>query len=522
MPSRLLVTGTALIAATSLAMPPAAALPPDAPPQIELRISGSTAQDEALENLMHLSPGIPGAPNICEPGTLDVYRGTIHGTASRVYYCRTSAAVQGIPAGERLAVYKSSGGSGEGVTPVSAGRPLRFLDLAHLASGADCREGRAARATADFAPYREHSGCDGEGRLAVPRAGLSDVNPELVGGITAPLTVRAQNQIVWGLPVSKNLRNALQTIQGLVPATVPHDDPGRDAESVMPTLARAQVAAIFAGATRSWNEFYDGKGTRLPESSFLALYPPRDAESAGASPGAYRPDRVTGATIYVCRRIATSGTQASFEVHYLRARCERDAPEFVKPDDGSDLSSGGNVSRLVRIARPAGRVFAGVGTVDVRDCLDAHAQFNRWAIGILSTENLGNNGNRKFRFIKVDGAAPTLLNAYLGRWPHVTEQSMQWRRSFDASLDKTDEGRVLRFLATNLGAPRVLAALNSGFVHPWGQGGYLAPATSGFPPPPTPVTADGLRVNPVGALTRSLGRLNDCGEPLVVRPSGFQ
>lgn len=509
--------------ALSIGMPPlAVALPPTPPPQIELHISGSTAQDEALENLLRLMSGIPGAPNLCEPGTLDVYRGTLHGTSNRAYYCRTSAAVSGLAAGRRLAIYKSSGGSGEGVTPVSAGKSLPFLDLARLGASAACLEGRAVRPTSDFAPYREHTGCDGQGTSAVPRAGLSDVNPELVGGITAPLTVRAQNQIVWGLPVSKNLRNALQTIQGLVSATVPHDDPSRDTEAAMPTLDRAQIAAIFAGAINSWNAFYDAKGTPLPQSSLLGLYPPRDPEAAGASPGAYRPDRATGATIYVCRRIAASGTQASFEVHYLRARCERDAPEFVRADDSSDLTNGGNVGRLVRVARPAGRVFAGLGTGDVRDCLDAHTQFNRWAIGILSTESLGNNGNRKFRFIKVDGAAPTLLNAYLGRWPHVTEQSMQWRRSFDASLEKTDEGRVLRFLATNLGAPRVLAALNSGFVHPWGQGGYLAPAASGFPPPPPPVTAESLRLNPVGALTRSLGRLNDCGEPLVVRPSGFQ
>jgi hypothetical protein len=31
------------------------------------------------------------------------------------------------------------------------------------------------------------------------------------------------------------------------------------------------------------------------------------------------------------------------------------------------------------------------------------------------------------------------------------------------------------------------------------------------------VTAEGLRLNPVGGLTHSLGRLNDCGEPLVIR-----
>jgi hypothetical protein len=98
---------------------------------------------------------------------------------------------------------------------------------------------------------------------------------------------------------------------------------------------------------------------------------------------------------------------------------------------------------------------------------------------------------------------------------------MQWRSSFDPSLKSTDEGRILSFLALNLGLPRVIAALNSGFVHSCGQGGYLAPATSGFPAPPPPVTAESLRLNPVGGLTRSLGRLNNCGEPLAVRPSGL-
>ncbi|MGO9803452.1 MAG: hypothetical protein ACLPTM_12335 [Steroidobacteraceae bacterium] len=519
------LTSPATIALTVImtiaALPRALALAPAPGPQVELFMSGSTAQDEALENLMHLKGGIPGAPNLCEPGTLDVYRGVIVGTGNRVFYCLTSHAVPGVAAGQRLAIYKSSGGSGEGVTPVSAGKPVRFLDLARLPQVASCRTGQAVRARGDFAGYGNHTDCDSAGRPVVPRAGLSDVNPELVGGVTAPLTVRAQNEVVWGLPVSKNLRNALQTIQGLVPATVPHDDPSRDSETAMPTLARAQIAGIFAGAIRSWNEFYDSKGTPLPQSSFLGLYPPRDPDAAGASPGAYRPERAAGATIYICRRIATSGTQASYEVHYLRARCETDAPAFARPDDGSNLVSGGEVNRLVRVARPAGRVFAGIGTRDVRDCLDAHTQFNRWAIGLLSTENVGNNGNRRFRFIKVDGAAPTLLNAYLGRWPHVTEQSMQWRRSFDAALEKTSEGRVLSFIATNLGAPRVLAALNSGFVHPWGQGGYLAAARSGFPPPPAPVTAAALSVNPVGSLTRSLEHLDDCGEPLVVRPTGF-
>jgi hypothetical protein len=514
-----ILTATALVPWALTLSTTAAALPPQPAPEVELFISGSTAQDEALENLMRLSGAVAGAPDICEPGTLDIYRGTINGTANRAYYCRTSKAVSGVRAGMRLAIYKSSGGSGDGVAPVAAGTPLRFIDLGKLATTPGCAIGEPVRGTPDFAAYRNHSGCDGEGRPAVPRAGLSDVNPEVFGASTAQLTVQAQNQIVWGLPVSKNFRNALQTMQGLVPSTVPHDDPSRDSEEAMPTLARTQVAAIFSGVVKSWDQFYDSKGTPLTQSSFLGLSAPRDPDAAGASPGAYRPDRTTGSTVYICRRIAASGTQASYEMYYLRARCESGAPTFVKPNDGSDLTVGGDVGHLVRIPRPAGNVYAGLGTGDVRDCLDAHAQFNRWAIGILSTESVGNNGTRKFRFVKVDGAAPTLLNAYLGRWSHVTEQSMQWRKTFDASLTRTDEGRVLRFVATNLGLPRVIASLNSGFVHSWGQGGYLAPATSGFPPPVPPVTADALRLNPVGSLTHSLGRLNDCGEPLVVRPT---
>jgi hypothetical protein len=398
---------------------------------------------------------------------------------------------------------------------------LPFLDLAKLLPTETCQSGGAVKGTAELSAYTNHTGCDGAAKLARPRAGLSDVNPELVGGVSAPLTVRPQNQIVWGMPVSKNLRNALQTIQGLVSSSVPHDDPSRDSEAAMPSLARAQVAALFSGAVRSWDEFYDSAGTPLTRSASLAPGPPRDPDASGASPGAYRPARGIGSTVYLCRRIETSGTQAAYEVHYLRERCVANALRFLTPNDGSNLTSGGEVDRLVRISRPAGNVFAGVGTADVRDCLDAHAQFNRWAIGLLSTENVGNNGNRKFRYIKVDGVAPTLLNAYLGRWPHVTEQSMQWRKSFDGSLTSAPEGRVLAFVATNLGLPRVLAALNSAFVHPWGQGGYLAPAGSPFAPPKPPVTAEALRLSPVGSLTLSSKGLDDCREPVVVHPTGL-
>src|SRR5215469_12981271 len=137
----------------------AAALPPQPAPEVELFISGSTAQDEALENLLRLSGAVAGAPNLCEPGSLDIYRGTVNGTANRAFYCRTSNAVSGVRAGLRLAIYKSSGGSGDGVSPVAAGTPLRFIDLGKRAPAPGCSIGEPVRGTADFSAYRNHTGC---------------------------------------------------------------------------------------------------------------------------------------------------------------------------------------------------------------------------------------------------------------------------------------------------------------------------------------------------------------------------
>src|SRR5262250_358656 len=117
------------------------AVPAAEAPEIELYLAGSTAQDEIIENLMRLNTGIQGAPNVCEPGTLDIYRGQIAGTGKRVYYCRTSGNIAGIAAGRRLSIHKSSGGSGEGVGPVSARTPISYLDLTALPATPSCKDG---------------------------------------------------------------------------------------------------------------------------------------------------------------------------------------------------------------------------------------------------------------------------------------------------------------------------------------------------------------------------------------------
>ena len=216
--------------------------------------------------------------------------------------------------------------------------------------------------------------------------------------------------------------------------------------------------------------------------------------------------------MYVCRRTSSSGTQAAFETHYLKRRCQPGAPAFVSADDGSDDDTGGDAQRLVRRPDLAGRVFAGKSTSAVRACLDAHDDFNRWAIGMFSTENVGDDLRNEFRFIRVNGFAPTLINAHRGLWSHVSEPTLQWRNASRVWLETSYDGRILMFLKRNIGKPKVLSALNDSARHAWGQGGYLAVPEAASRMNDIPVTEETLRDFPVAGVSRTT---RDCQVPLV-------
>ena len=87
------------VIASLVAASAAHAIPPDEPPEIEVFVAGSAGQDSSLESLMRLTAGVPGTPNVCQTGTLDIYRGMIDGVKKSVFYCLTSEHVDGVPAG---------------------------------------------------------------------------------------------------------------------------------------------------------------------------------------------------------------------------------------------------------------------------------------------------------------------------------------------------------------------------------------------------------------------------------------
>ncbi len=120
--------------------------------------------------------------------------------------------------------------------------------------------------------------------------------------------------------------------------------------------------------------------------------------------------------VFICRRVASSGTQASYESYWLQQRCDATRGSttpvpFAVPDDGSTLTVGAPPKSRIWEAG-GGFVNAGEGSGDVRNCFNAHNTNGTWAIGTLSTEVTASNltaGN--FRMVRIDGA---LLNLRFG------------------------------------------------------------------------------------------------------------
>ncbi|MHA7817975.1 MAG: hypothetical protein ACX93N_15990 [Pseudohaliea sp.] len=494
--------------------------PAEEAPDLRLYIAGSSAQDRLIEGLLRLRDDLPDTPALCAAGTLDVYQGRAGGSRQRVFLCRTTDAIPGIAAGLRLALFKSSGGSGDGVVPLLAETPTPFLRQRELAQG--CAGRNRVLPSGALSAYTVHVDCETTITRVIPDAGISDLEPVMFAADTGALETHPLTQLVWGLPVSRNFRNALQALQGLVSAEVPHDDPARESLAAMPTLNSAQLASIFAGVVESWSAFYDQAGDPITASAQLPPPPPLSRRDlSGTSPGAYRPAPSSGDRIYLCRRIESSGTQLAFALHYLRRGCTAPSPAFAAPDDGSNGIAGGEVSALLDRALPAGRVNAGRGSADVRACLDYHDDHNRWAIGMLSTENIGDYLGAEYRHVRVDGYAPTLLNAHRGYWRHVSTGSIQWLREREADFAE-EERKILNYLAAYLGQPAVLSSLNRAFRHSWGQGGYLGGVNAGNRPVEAPITAATLEERPLAGVSyEHFGEPRSCLPPLLSGPSAI-
>lgn len=426
---------------------------------LNIRVSGASAQDNGI---------LGSALSLCVAGS--VHRYAISNNV--VFYCTpdvgTNAGQITVPAGKtKLAIYKySAGGSYYGVGPVnsnsaadgstlsSTGNQLPFLDLTKVNSLCS-----GTNATTTTVTYNSTLGsytnvACGNAASALTTAattyiGLSDVEPAFFSNATANLTSNSVYALIFGVPVSLNIRNALQTQQGLTA--------GSDTEANMPSLSSAQVTSAYTQLGQTW-------------------------AGIGVTSG------LADDTIYVARRVDSSGTQKTFEALIARTpngqgglkQCSEGVISFVAPDSGATgVTTGDNASVCGSGTPPT--VFGGSGGGDVRNCLINHNGAGRGAIGILTTED--KPGTANWRFVKVDGVAPNQAQTAAGKYRHYVESFLNTRTSGAfATASALGYTAFVNRLSTDLANPTIIKQIN-GADQTFGAAGLMALYTRQATPP---------------------------------------
>ncbi|MFM8331246.1 MAG: hypothetical protein ACKN9T_06120 [Candidatus Methylumidiphilus sp.] len=492
----------AVAAALALSATQAFAFAPNDPAnpiQLEVWMSGATAQDKGIASYY---------ASICQPGTLDTYRDNANsaapGAQHSAYFCKVdSTKVAGMAADLNVVFHKrSAGGSAMGVQPLlTGGIAIKHMNITN----------NNCTITAPDTFYRCTVSNAGDTQLRIPDAGVSDVNPELFTGVNTPapitgelpapapvnpadvaanLDVTASGALIYGTPVTNDLFLALANAQqqvGRLGANCPSLNAAiLTAEQLatnkdyylnsatlnpecVPSLSKEQVASIVSGKLKKWTTFRVVDTNATPN----VLKGDLTAFAVNGAP--------TTTNVGLCRRVNGSGTQAVTNLFFLNNPCLADATAPV---------SAGNP-----VLGPTVVLNSGSGNVET--CLD---DFNNntnlggqnapgtgkgkvWSVGVQSLEFNANRA-KAYRFVRIDGQIPTLVDTANGHYGNWAEQTIQWRKNTIATNPgpSGDTLNILLAVAANAGSPTTVATANAGFVHNFGASGGFAVSTGPFNP----------------------------------------
>ena len=301
-------------------------------------------------------------------------------------------------ANTKIAIHKNTNSSSDGTNSVANGAAgLAFLQVSDLTAATDCAiNPTAVPATSTIPAYNLYTcgtaaGNAGVGSLThTVRFGFSDSEPkQFNASVVSQLTSSYPVTIVMGIPVTKNVRDALQASQSL----------GNDeTEANMPSLSTAQVNSILTGSFTAWSDL----GITLPGGG--------------------------DQTIYVGRRGAGSGTTRAIDETFVGTNCVPGA---------SPLLGGTGLANIATSAIPAQCTGTGAGgstlnqlgtSDDMASCLSSYQTNGVGAVGYLSTDYTPALADG-YRWIKVDGYSPKQLNVANGTWKAWSEESLNYNKA---------------------------------------------------------------------------------------------
>ncbi|HMM76321.1 MAG TPA: hypothetical protein PJ986_11475 [Gammaproteobacteria bacterium] len=490
----------------------------------QMVIAGSSSSSTALRHVL--------IRDVCETGQpVDVL---IHGGATPHFNvaCRVG--------GQNVLFRKNEGGSGPGVVAVDGKSMLPFLNVGFAGCTASVSKQAGTKT------YTEYSNCGSStAALAnlVPDFAISDVEPTAFTSALAPsgasflnvspVTVQPIASLGLGFVATTDLYRALQAVR--FPSTsdcnpdpaggsdMTRPDPANphlriagangikdsyetletdagvanntanapaarhmrgDTQKCMPILSRDEVRSLLARDLTSGNSIWAGPNAADTLASRTA-----GKDYAGIGNGA----------ISLCRRNSGSGVHAVTSMHFLSTNCGL----------GSVAVSAGSCSNSALCSINSSESANGVEA-----CLNTHAASNVWAVGYQSTEK---NADLKsnYRFLKIDGVAPTLAHTLDGNLGNFAELVAVRRSNVNDLVNVANAG----FIGAANGAwaaivSQLSTATNVGNVdalpfvkQPFGAAGYAARGTPTFPPNAA------APINPLSHVRPGTSAQNTCAGP---------
>ncbi len=560
--------GVAHAAVRPIGVRPAALSGAQIPAANRFYMSGSTALDNVIKDLLTLAPGANNGA--CANGTMDVYYdGTSYTASSTHGYAVTCTLAKvmtdgthTVAIGQNVAFFKDgAGGSFEGTKPEADQTTRTYLNI-DVAGGlpAACAAGVAfdTNNTPSGTPYfpremtsanaTEHASCTAT-TTVIPVAGFSDVNADMFTanngypGLTplnlgeiGKLSAQPLFQQQFGFAVSLNLYRVLQSTQG---KTV-----GSDAAIDIPSVSKAALSAIAAGNFTDWSQILNPAGTvAITDASFIG--PNQTA------PVAIAPNVVT--QLYLCRRGDQSGTEASANSYLLNNQCGAgnvpgsSTPQSLAvgntPVANCSGVTGGvsdeNGCKWQAVNLPD-TIFPGNGTGDVDACLNAHDLNNAYAIGWLSGDRkyddpmsaanakfgFGGSGDtsnaappagtstaHRWRYIAIDGKKPNLESVASGIYDFAEDNVLYWNTAVVNA--NANSAAFIGFLKSDLATIAIIGELETVQTHGT-TGPILDPLNAGAAVPNTLPLSVAINTNPVSSWSKAGGGgVQDCGAPVL-------
>ena len=351
------------------------------------------------------------ATSLCSVAPV-VYSDDLDGKQVKAYSCASASVGNGVftEAAPFIIVKRDKDGSFAGVGPVMASSAtvgaLDWLDLTKCNATNKLCEFDALNKAATNAASTVNYITDTSGAVMIqPDAGMSDVEIALWD---------ARGQLTAYAPFKAVTSDAAQAVQGF----------GVFASAAL--YAEMQASQIARGEIDSSCSGVITPGKCQPNISTAEYATLADANNFATdinvqllNGGSYTSPLATGA-YHICRRVPTSGTQATSDAHFMKNPCQlTNDPTFGFLTPATAGTAGNRT------------VVEGSSTGNALDCADNSKNAGRMALGVASMENASKAGAGKFLWVKLDGVSPNLdsaarQNGVEGRMSMASELQTLW------------------------------------------------------------------------------------------------